>query len=92
MLHTCVRKFDVMGVVENFLGTKHPLRGTGTRDPHEENTNFGCEHLTTWTKMKHLTVSCDFESKVPTRLFTSGPDARTVVLYLFFVVVVIAAG
>jgi len=43
-------------------------------------------------KMKHLTVSCDFGSKIPTRLFTSGPDACTVVLYLFFVVVVIAAG
>jgi len=25
MLHTCVRKFDVMGIVEIFLGTKHPL-------------------------------------------------------------------
>ena len=25
MLHTCVRKFDVISIVENFLGTKHPL-------------------------------------------------------------------
>ena len=25
MLHACVRRFDVMGAVENFLGTKHPL-------------------------------------------------------------------
>ena len=25
ILHACVRRFDVMGAVENFLGTKHPL-------------------------------------------------------------------
>jgi len=25
MLHACVRKFDVMGTVQTFLGTKRPL-------------------------------------------------------------------
>ena len=28
MLHACVRRFDVMGTVKKFLGTKHPLNRT----------------------------------------------------------------
>ena len=74
MLHACVQRFDVMGTVENFLGTKHPKKFK-TRVAAVTHMSISCFIIITLMYIeKHLNIEHDSWLSSAGILFAKQPQ------------------